>query len=119
MMLHNTPKLKCNIIWSLNFTVLKRSRLGSCSCSFSWRVSLWSSLGKAFLPFASPPIAGASPPVKEDRIAFRGREYCSLIVAGCIQCHLATGDEAQATVVNESQESRNLNLAVLPVSIRV
>lgn len=26
-MLHNTPKLKCNIIWSLNFTMLKEIKI--------------------------------------------------------------------------------------------
>lgn len=71
------------------------------------------------MPFASPPIASASLPVKGDRIAFRGIESRFLIVAGCILGHLPTGDEARATRVNETWESRNLNVAVSPVSGKV
>lgn len=117
--LNNTPKLKQNTIWSLNFTTLKTSRLDSCRFLFFWRPYLWSSPGKKHLPFASPPMANASSPVKWDRIAFRGHEYCSLIVVGCIPCCLPAGNEAWATPANESYGSRNLNLVVLPISIGV
>lgn len=93
-MLNKTPQLKHNIIWPLNFTMLNRSILDSCSFLFCWRVYLWSSPGKMYLPFASNPITGTSLPVKGNRIACKGRKYCSLAVAGCIPCHLPAADKA-------------------------
>lgn len=116
--LNNTPKLKKNTIWSLNFTMLKASKLDSSRFSFFWRPHLWSCLGRsAYLLLHFP--CWCYLPSEVRQIAFRGHEYCSLIVVGCIPCHLPAGNEAWATPGNESCESGQLNLTVLPSSIEV